>query len=178
MYLQKLMNRHEVQFSQALATDDVAVVVPVTKFDRSLTKFVVPIPNDEQAMVVERSSAKLVIPIMRNESMMSIDRPPTGLVVPIPKSKLASAAEPMVIYPPIQIPYESTKAVPWNYAPAVQVGGKPIVLKEPDVVNIAGTSGMTRSGRIFSPEVLQNKVVEKTSVPPIVKNTSVTPVIR
>ena len=48
-------------------------------------------------------------------------------------------------------------------------------MKEPDVVNIVGTSGMTRSGRIFSPEVLQNKVVEKTSVPPIVKNTSVTP---
>ncbi|XP_050897628.1 uncharacterized protein LOC127104486 [Lathyrus oleraceus] len=65
--------------------------------------------------------------------------------------------EPMVIHVPAPFSFDSTKVVPWNYEPVVYVGNKPVILKEPDVTNIVGASGVTRSGRVFAPEVIPNK---------------------
>ncbi|XP_050889673.1 uncharacterized protein LOC127094961 [Lathyrus oleraceus] len=85
---------------------------------------------------------------------------------------------PLVITVPTPFPYESTKAVPWNYNSTTYLHGrrlkertakaqktlvshvpfevpkpaelqKPVEVQEP-VVNITGTSGTTRSGRIFA----------------------------
>ncbi|KAI5419556.1 hypothetical protein KIW84_043644 [Lathyrus oleraceus] len=58
-----------------------------------------------------------------------------------------------------------TKAVPWNYEPVFYVGNEPVILKEPNVTNIAGVSGVTRSGRVFSPEVIPNKESAPTIEP-------------
>lgn len=46
------------------------------------------------------------------------------------------------------------------------MGNKPIVLKELNVTNIDGPSSITRSGRVFHPDVCQKKVVEKVEKPP------------
>ncbi|KAI5418199.1 hypothetical protein KIW84_042725 [Lathyrus oleraceus] len=68
--------------------------------------------------------------------------------------------------PPMPKPHKPcTKAVPWNYEPVVYMGNKPVILKEPDVTNIAGASGVTRSGRVFSPEVIPNKESAPTVEP-------------
>ena len=60
---------------------------------------------------------------------------------------------------PASFPYKSDKAVPWNYAPQKPDGRKDESVKEDlssaKVTNISGTSGVTRSGRIFvAPELL------------------------
>lgn len=85
---------------------------------------------------------------------------------------------PLVIVVPAPFPYKSTKVVPWNYNSIAYLHGrrleeriskdrktlvihvpsevpepteiqKSVEVQEP-VVNITGTSGMTRSGRIFA----------------------------
>ncbi|KAI5431114.1 hypothetical protein KIW84_035325 [Lathyrus oleraceus] len=73
--------------------------------------------------------------------------------------------EPMVIHVPAPFSFDSTKVIPWNYEPVVYVGNKPVILKEPDVTNIAGASGVTRSGRVFAPEVIPNKESAPTVEP-------------
>ncbi|XP_050875865.1 uncharacterized protein LOC127079525, partial [Lathyrus oleraceus] len=69
---------------------------------------------------------------------------------------------PVVVCMPTPFPFESTKAVPWKYDITVVDGvvdGKPKIAEskevlenvDTDVTNIAGTSRMTRSGRIYTP---------------------------
>ncbi|XP_050875207.1 uncharacterized protein LOC127078828 [Lathyrus oleraceus] len=47
---------------------------------------------------------------------------------------------------PTLFPYQDTKAVPWNYETTMYLGGKEICIPDTEIVNIAGTGGMTRSG--------------------------------
>ncbi|XP_050916132.1 uncharacterized protein LOC127131245, partial [Lathyrus oleraceus] len=69
---------------------------------------------------------------------------------------------PVVVCMPTPFPFESTKAVPWKYDITVVDGvvdGKPEATESKkgmenvnaDITNIAGTSRMTRSGRIYTP---------------------------
>jgi hypothetical protein len=69
---------------------------------------------------------------------------------------------PVVVCMPTPFPFESTKAVPWKYGITVvdgMVDGKPEATEskkdvenvDADITNIAGTSRMTRSGRIYTP---------------------------
>ncbi|XP_050890912.1 uncharacterized protein LOC127096377 [Lathyrus oleraceus] len=62
---------------------------------------------------------------------------------------------PIIITVPTPFPYVDTKAVPWMYDTSVYIHGQKIqeeALKYSDpMINITGTSGITRSGRIFSP---------------------------
>ncbi|XP_050890237.1 uncharacterized protein LOC127095610, partial [Lathyrus oleraceus] len=69
---------------------------------------------------------------------------------------------PVVVCMPTPFPFESTKAVPWKYGITVVDGvvdGKPEATEskkgvenvDADITNIAGTSRMTRSGRIYTP---------------------------
>ena len=68
---------------------------------------------------------------------------------------------PLIITTPGPIPYSSDKDIPWNYGADVYIHGvkqEPLTgetaeVTNPDVVNIVGTSKVTRSGRIFSPEI-------------------------
>ena len=68
---------------------------------------------------------------------------------------------PLIITTSGPIPYSSNKAIPWNYGADVYIHGvkqEPLTdgtaeVTNPDVDNIVGTSKVTRSGRIFSPEI-------------------------
>src|SRR3954464_6930434 len=70
----------------------------------------------------------------------------------------------VIITSPTPFPYSSDKAVPWSYDTNVYVHGvkQDTLTKEamnfttPTVHNIVGTSKITRSGRIFSPEISPN----------------------
>ncbi|XP_050889228.1 uncharacterized protein LOC127094438 [Lathyrus oleraceus] len=96
------------------------------------------------------------------------ERLPKPFVVPYHKNvdlEPVKKIEPMVIYVPASFSFDSTKAVPWNYEPVVYVGNKPVILKEPNVTNIARASGVTQSGRVFAPEVIPNKESAPTLEP-------------
>ncbi|KAI5382844.1 hypothetical protein KIW84_070306 [Lathyrus oleraceus] len=62
---------------------------------------------------------------------------------------------PLIITAPGPVPYSSSKAIPWNYGGDVYIHD----IKQddnsanPNDVDIVGTSKITRSGRIFSPEI-------------------------
>ncbi|XP_050876114.1 uncharacterized protein LOC127079789 [Lathyrus oleraceus] len=109
---------------------------------------------DEDAVVVmpvfdqERLPRPFVVPYQRN-----VDLEP------------AKKIEPMVIYVLAPFSFDSTNAVPWNYEPIVYVGNKPVILKEPNVTDITGDSGVTRGGRVFAPEVIPSKESESTVEP-------------
>ena len=65
---------------------------------------------------------------------------------------------PLITTTPGPVPYSSDKVVPWNYGAEVYYHG---VKQEPwinesedlEITNIAGTSKVTRTGRVFSPEI-------------------------
>lgn len=61
----------------------------------------------------------------------------------------------MIITVPTPFPYIDTKAVPWVYDTSVYIHGQKIqqeLMKSKDlIINIAGTGGVTRSKRIFTP---------------------------
>ncbi|XP_050896639.1 uncharacterized protein LOC127103419 [Lathyrus oleraceus] len=96
----------------------------------------------------------VIVPVFDQERL------PKPFVVPYQRNvdlEPLKKIEPMVIHVPAPFSFDNTKAVPWNYEPVVYVGNKPVILKEPDVTNIAGASGVTQSGRVFAPEVIPNK---------------------
>ncbi|XP_017979875.1 PREDICTED: uncharacterized protein LOC108662802 [Theobroma cacao] len=69
----------------------------------------------------------------------------------------------MTIEVPKPFPYKDDKAVPWNYNCNVQVSkaGKWIVESQDDAANITGVGGITRSGRCYTLEALENLRKEK-----------------
>src|ERR1051325_8972950 len=100
----------------------------------------------------------VVVPLINNRRLH---------ISPIQEEELVTAVAPMTVYPPVRIPYENTRAVPWSYEHEVVVGGKPMVLEETTVENITGPSGMTRSGRVYHQDLMKNRGAEKVSdIPP------------
>src|SRR3954470_7211099 len=101
----------------------------------------------------------------------------TPLKIPT-KAPLRISSEPrvapIVITQPGPIPYSSDKAVPWNYGAEVFIQGVKQELESvkasendnPDVGNIAGTSKVTRSGRVFSPEISPNVTSPAVTITP------------
>ena len=75
---------------------------------------------------------------------------------------------------PGPVPYKSDRSVPWNYGGEIYYHGiKQIESTEEssdeetsDIGNIAGTSKITRSGRIFSPEIAPPKAIFGPSASP------------
>ncbi|XP_058726079.1 uncharacterized protein LOC131597396 [Vicia villosa] len=76
--------------------------------------------------------------------------PYTPAKIPIP-----ARAPPLVITLPGPVPYNSEKAIPWNYGGEVFYQGAKYEVKAPvekkNVDNVVGIGRMTRSGRIFNP---------------------------
>ena len=76
---------------------------------------------------------------------------------------LAPRVAPLIITSPRPIPYSSNKAIPWNYGAEVYYNGvkkKPLTIEDvtveasdPDIDNIVGSRKVTRTGRVFSPEI-------------------------
>ena len=79
--------------------------------------------------------------------------------------------QPILGKKPVPFPYKSDKALPWKYSPQKPDGRKDEFviddLSSAKVTNISGTSGMTRSGRIFvapNPLVWSKDTKGKTKV--------------
>ena len=106
--------------------------------------------------------------------MQSSDRSPSKpkpLVIHFTRditTQIPRGFRPSVAKTPAPFPYKSDKAVPWRYdiqgsderqdASVMRVGtGMPAA----KIMNISGTSGMTRSGRIFAPPELPAKLKDK-----------------
>ncbi|XP_050878617.1 uncharacterized protein LOC127082421 [Lathyrus oleraceus] len=116
---------------------------------------------------------KSIIQQLMNQGILVVDRPSTKedvstleipydevppLQIPYDFSQLTLSTNPVtpiVITVPTPFPYVDTKAVPWMYDTSVYIHGQKIQeepLKSSDpMINIIGTSGITRSGRIFAP---------------------------
>src|ERR1051325_2174076 len=81
----------------------------------------------------------------------------------ITSSDPAPRVAPLIITSPKAIPYSSDKAIPWNYGAEVYYHGvkqEPLTIEEieveatnPVIDNITGSSKVTRTGRVFSPEI-------------------------
>ena len=88
---------------------------------------------------------------------------------------------PLIITTHGPIPYSSDKDIPWNYGSNVYYHGVkqelPITKNEgtkvvdPDINNIARTSKVTRSGRVFSPEISLKTVFTPVKVTSIKSTT-------
>ncbi|XP_050909836.1 uncharacterized protein LOC127123678 [Lathyrus oleraceus] len=118
--------------------------------------------------VIQFTKAKIDEDVAVIVHVFDQERLPKPFVVPYQRNvnlEPMKKIEPMVIYVPTPFSIDSTKVVPWNYEHVVYVGNKPVILKEPDVTNIAGASGVTRSGRVFAPEVILNKESAPTVEP-------------
>src|ERR1051325_1520591 len=69
----------------------------------------------------------------------------------------------LIITSPRPIPYSSDKVITWNYGAEVHYHGvkqEPSTIEDiafeainPDIGNIIGSSKVTRTGRVFSPEI-------------------------
>ena len=97
----------------------------------------------------------LVIPWGESAETPGITTKKTLQIPAVPK-------ETMVIKGPSLTPYENNKAVPWSYDSAVYINGlkqenEPLSSQGPAISNIAGTWGMTRSGRVFGSEPPKKK---------------------
>ncbi|XP_050890936.1 uncharacterized protein LOC127096407 [Lathyrus oleraceus] len=118
--------------------------------------------------VIQFTRAKIDEDIVVIVSVFDQERLPKTFVVPYQRNvdlEPVKKIKPMVIYVPVPFSFDITKAVTWNYKLVVYVGNKPVILKEPDVTNIAGASGVTRSGRVFAPEVIPSKESAPTVEP-------------
>src|ERR1051325_5288489 len=70
---------------------------------------------------------------------------------------------PLIITSPRPVPYSSDKAIPWNYGAEVYYHGVKqdlLTIEDltveatiPDIDNITGSSKVTRTRRVFSPEI-------------------------
>ncbi|XP_050889358.1 uncharacterized protein LOC127094581 [Lathyrus oleraceus] len=116
---------------------------------------------------------KSVIQQLMNQGILVVDCPSTKedvstleipydevppLHIPYDFSQLTLSTNPVtpiVITVPTPFLYVDTKAVPWMYDTSVYIHGQKVQeesLKSSDpMINITGTNGVTRSGRIFAP---------------------------
>jgi hypothetical protein len=109
---------------------------------------------DDRTILFERVS-KAENPI-EEVSVIARSKIPVKITAPrIPVKIIAEPrVAPLIITAPGPIPYSSSKAIPWNYGGDVYIHGVKQVgnSANPNDVDIVGTSKITRSGRIFSPE--------------------------
>ena len=74
----------------------------------------------------------------------------------------------MVIKTPSSFPYESDRVVPWKYGIHELGEGQQVentfVHEGPNVENISGLGGITRSGRFFTPPDLRKEACHRSKV--------------
>ncbi|KAJ1415694.1 hypothetical protein SESBI_17902 [Sesbania bispinosa] len=88
----------------------------------------------------------------------SASTPPKPLVVHYTRDaavRTTNRPMPITIQVPTSFPYKDNKALPWRYDVEVNVGDRQVGetnVDTPNVTNIVGVGGMTRSGRIYTSE--------------------------
>ena len=80
-------------------------------------------------------------------------RKPEPLVIHFTRDAAPQMSRHHSVVRPIPFPYKNSHAVPWRYAPPSEreEGATDISSLLAKVTNITGLSGMTRSGRVFTP---------------------------
>ncbi|XP_050896908.1 uncharacterized protein LOC127103720 [Lathyrus oleraceus] len=104
--------------------------------------------EEEIAVMVDILYDEVKVDILYDE--VNVDIPYDEVNVEIPIS-------PLVIECPAPFAYKDEKAVSWIYQPRAFKQGqedRPVVINEPNVTLIVGLDGMTRSGRVFAPRVV------------------------
>ncbi|KAI5400154.1 hypothetical protein KIW84_065178 [Lathyrus oleraceus] len=95
--------------------------------------------------------------------------------VPV-KITVGPKVAPLIITAPGPVPYSSSKAIPWNYGGDVYIHGIKQVGNSANPNDIVGTSKVTRSGRIFSPEISPPAPETRGKEPAVNPSQSETPV--
>ncbi|XP_020215417.1 uncharacterized protein LOC109799282 [Cajanus cajan] len=118
--------------------------------------------NSNLVQVSQVRTKEDVLMIQSNEkSNMTTPKP---LVITFTKNTFASTPstlKPLVVQIPAPFHYKDTKAVPWCYEAKVESDYVNAQQKEgidttgTNVTNIVGVGGMTRSGRVYTPEELR-----------------------
>ncbi|XP_058775253.1 uncharacterized protein LOC131649509 [Vicia villosa] len=98
---------------------------------------------------------------LKFEDVSVISKTPVRIPTKGPIRITAEPKVPLIITKPGPIPYSSDKAVPRSNGNDVYIHGvkqealndEPVKVPNPNIDNIVGTSKVTRSGRIFSPEI-------------------------
>ena len=108
---------------------------------------------DDRTILFERvpkvdNSIEEVSVIARSKAPVKI----TATRVPV-KITAEPKVAPLIITAPGPVPYSSSKAIPWNYGGDVYIHGIKQVGSSANPNDIVGTSKVTRSGRIYSPEI-------------------------
>jgi hypothetical protein len=108
---------------------------------------------DDHTILFERSP-KVENPV---EEVSVIARSKVPVKITATKAPVKIIAKPrvapLIITTPGPIPYSSSKAIPWNYGGDVYIHGVKQIDNSANPKGIVGTSKITRSGRIFSPEI-------------------------
>ena len=142
---------------------------------------------DDREILFEKNPVPSIY--CKDVSIITISANPSGVSTKRPV-RITSVLKvtPLIITMPGSIPYSSDKTVPWNYVGDVyyhdvkqdwladedQVSEK----VDPDVGNIVGTNKLTRSGRLFSPDISpptarKPVVITPASVPAAIDRKSV-----
>ena len=129
-------------------------------------------PKEEYVASIEGSTKNpLVIPFQGpnlNKKTLVIlwgESIETPVITPRQASRIPVVPKTMkVIRGPSTTPYKSDKELPWSYDSTVYVNGlkqecESSTSQEPVISNIAGTKGMTHSGRIFGSELQKRMMI-------------------
>ena len=132
--------------------------------------------SDNKEIMFEKTLVPLIpfegvsiITISANSSKASSRKPVRITYVP--------RVSPLIITIPGPIPYTSDKVVPWHYGADMYYHGIKQNLKDEeadtDVSNIVGSSKVTRSGRLFSPEISPPIIQKPVVITPASTSTTV-----
>ncbi|KAI5404630.1 hypothetical protein KIW84_051693 [Lathyrus oleraceus] len=115
--------------------------------------------NGIQRLMDDRTILFEKVPKVENptEEISVIARSKVPVKITATRAPVKITAEPkvapLIITAPGPVPYSSSKAIPWNYGGDVYIHGVKQVGNSANPNDIVGTSKVTRSGRIFSPEI-------------------------
>ncbi|KAJ1430784.1 G-patch domain [Sesbania bispinosa] len=136
--LQSMMDAHLIQISCESEGREVSMIEESA------------VPRKQECTDVEPAVSTLPT----EEQTTSMPKPLDIHYVKGTPSPAPCGIRPLTIRIPTPFPYKSTKAVPWKYD--VQA------LARDAIINISGIGGITRSGRIYTPEKLQGEQSKET----------------
>ncbi|XP_050916448.1 uncharacterized protein LOC127131577 [Lathyrus oleraceus] len=105
----------------------------------------------------------LCVKSKRQEEIVVVDIPYDEVKVEIPIS-------PLVREFPTPFAYENEKALSWIYQPRGFKQGQedqPLMINKPNITSIVGPVGMTRSGRVFAPRIVDTSATVKGKEAPV-----------
>ncbi|KAJ1379429.1 hypothetical protein SESBI_46909 [Sesbania bispinosa] len=137
--LQSMMDAHLIQISCESEGREVSMIKESA------------VPRKQECTDVE----PVVSTLPTKEQTTSMPKPLDIHYVKSTPSPAPCGIRPLTIRIPTPFPYKSTKAVPWKYD--VQA------LARDAIINISGIGGITRSGRIYTPEKLQGEQSKEVS---------------